>query len=125
MGCDIHMHVEARGDAKWSVWEAVPDPKRGFAEWDYNRWYREFAALAGVRGEGLKNTPERRGTPIDIAEETRAWFTSDEPDAHSNSWLTADEVKAIDHDWSPSMKRILDWAEKDAREVRIVFWFDC
>lgn len=129
MGCDIHGVVEelSSSDQAWSLIYVLRGTEpAGF------RNYRQFAALAGVRGEG----PEPRGLPNDVCEATRyLWKTRGD---HTPSWLFVSEAVRVFqerpryaaetphvpcNDWSEEVEY---WFGDSSLEPddRFVFWFD-
>ena len=114
------MHVECKHDGVW---------KRHNVEIYDGREYELFGILAGVRGN---STPISypKGLPVDVSNEVMQDHDSWGWETHSASWLTFDEIynSRLDYD-NQSLQRIaLDMLriqrEKQAEEVRIVFWFD-
>ena len=154
MGCDIHVHVEKRGDASlpWErVEDLVPNPEFKYASEDYpqpervrDSWYRDrdytlFGALAGVRSVGPPIS-EPRGVPEDACEETQQAKEFWGWDGHSHSHLDLDELLAYDwegHDildredfrYADSFGHLLLRLQElvgpgAGKNVRLVFWFD-
>lgn len=80
MGCDIHLHVEAKVNGHW---EHYSNP-------DVQRNYELFAMMAGVRGDA---TPIAlpRGLPEDANRLTRL-DAEYHDDGHNHSWLSSEEV---------------------------------
>jgi hypothetical protein len=99
MGADIHMYVEKKLPAgEWvTVQTFEPASKQAFgmegeAGWSSSlfwqiegRFYRLFAKLAGVRGEG----PEPLGIPDDASSLYRHYCKQWSGDGHSHSYCSA------------------------------------
>jgi hypothetical protein len=94
-----------------------------------DRNYARFAALAGVRGEGL----EPRGIPDDASETTKYLVELWGSDGHSHSWLPAEEAAEIflatDHAQTPGEYKTKFPASyflgvEGTAEHRLIFWFD-
>jgi hypothetical protein len=89
MGCDIHGVWQAWDGQSWADVES---------EYQQDRHYLLFAALAGVRdGYDMKPIAPPRGWPDDFQrshsdEHGRFWMGD-----HSHSWLDADEMLAWAH----------------------------
>lgn len=121
MGCDIHMHVECKHDGVW---------KRHNVEIYDGRDYELFGILAGVRGI-LTPISYPKGLPVDVSNEVLQdhdfWEDSGR---HSASWLTFDDVwnSRLYYDNHSFQRIAFDMLriqrEKQAEDVRIVFWFD-
>ena len=127
MGTDIHGVVEEHGPQGWNlVYVLHSEHPAG------HRNYKQFAALAGVRGEG----PEPRGMPADICAATRyLWETGGD---HTPSWLTVKEaIKVFNerpryaaeppHVPSDDFSEEVEYWFGDSclsRDDRFVFWFD-
>lgn len=107
MGCDIHMHVEAKDsytiEGKWrciDLWKL--NPYYGEDEWEREyviepiyrtRNYVLFTALAGVRSTG--DNPcisNNRGLPEDVTDAVRAESDRWNGDGHSHGWATLKEL---------------------------------
>lgn len=129
MGCDIHGIFQKKvGD----VWEDIP------SDYEFNRHYQLFSALAGVRGGwGEDPIDYPRGLPLDFKTVTETdedgnespnvylvkdssflspWRRENYPDDldvwmgdHSHSWLTAEEM--------------LGWHD-DFQDERLAYFFD-
>ena len=143
MGCDIHFCVEKQIEGTWiGVYSsdftpslASQNEKRGEGDWSVqwkrtpvfkSRWYRFFALLAGVRGDG----PDPKGIPDGISTLSQAGVDSWNGDGHSHSWetlenfcrayATASEEECDDKylDW------LTDTYKENLSEYRVIFWFD-
>jgi len=129
MGTDIHGVVEelSSSDNAWSLVYVLRVNDRAGA-----RNYKQFAALAGVRGEG----PEPRGLPSDISDATRyLWETIGD---HTPSWLFVSEAVQIFQERpryiaEPARVPEEDWCDEVEYwfgesglkpDDRFVFWFD-
>lgn len=103
MGADIHMYLEKKlPTGEWAVVQTFSHTYRqafGLTKegattysnmmfWQLGgRFYRLFAKLAGVRGEG----PEPKGIPPDASPLYR-WYAGEwASDGHSHSWCSAQE----------------------------------
>jgi len=130
MGCDIHLHVEAKYNDEWIHW-AAPNVDRN---------YTLFSKMAGVRGnENPISLP--KGFPKDANITTRLNYETGEY-YHSVSWLSLEEVKELE-EWIRSRGK---WPDNDLEygtlkgtylfgnslcvparkitDIRFVFWFD-
>lgn len=99
MGADIHMYIEKKlPDGEWATVQTfTPATKQAFgmegeAGWASSlfwqiegRFYRLFAKLAGVRGEG----PEPLGIPDDASPLYRHYCRTWSGDGHSHSYCSA------------------------------------
>ena len=89
MGCDIHCHAEVKINGKW---EHYSTPQ-------FERNYRIFEKMAGVRGDEENAISAPKGLPEDCSVVTmldsRRWGA----DGHSHSWLSADEIRQLS-EWS-------------------------
>ena len=89
MGCDIHLHVEAKIHGEWQHWR---EPRVA-------RCYALFAMMADVRNDADEYRPisQPRGLPNDASDITKADYNSWSGDAHSASWLDSVEVAELCH----------------------------
>jgi|APSaa5957512535_1039671.scaffolds.fasta_scaffold286274_2 hypothetical protein len=135
MGCDIHLHTEAKINGKWEHFNAA-NMDRNYALFDY---------MAGVRPDGKTTAiSSPRGLPSDpslvTALDAKTWGG----DGHSHSWLGAAEIVALEEwlrlncdDMFPERQwgylfgnswggfsRWPDERPKEVEDVRFVFWFD-
>jgi len=136
MGCNIHGYLEVREypDSKTPSWKAT-------YEIQYDRSYRFYAVLAGVRnGTVLQPISKPKGLPHDVSRGAKYESEQMGRDGHSHSYLNAQELR--DYDWTrpigdqpiieqiPVVHRALlllvRYCAKHYGEenVRIVFWFD-
>ncbi len=83
MGCDIHVHFEIQIDNKWEY----------YGIGDFERSYRFFSRLAGVRAYDKSVTPiaPNRGLPDDITLMTKQHVADWGIDGHSHSWISSKE----------------------------------
>jgi hypothetical protein len=123
MGCDIHLHVEAR---TYSGWHCFHSPR-------IDRWYSLFARMANVRNCGdVIPIAKPRGLPDDVSDIARIMLV--DGDNHSHSWLSAEEWELIAADENyknGDIRDIVPWriSDKECRDKRIldyrvVFAFD-
>lgn len=116
MGTDIHGVVEqlSSSDNAWSLVYVLRGSDRIGA-----RSYRNFAALAGVRGDG----PEPRGLPRDICEATRyLWETVGD---HTPSWLSVGDTVRVLNERPRYVGEIGHLVSEEWRE-EVEYWFgDC
>lgn len=139
MGCDIHMHVEHHTSAGWVRLLPPPDSyQTDDKEWDWDRFYRSFAYLAGVRNYRepiVRPLAEPRGLPADVSAEVRAAREGWADDGHSASWCSLAELKAKpphvyeDETYPGSCVVFAALIEKTypdykPEDVRCVYWFD-
>lgn len=156
MGCDIHVWIEKRVDGTWKPVRVQPDDK-GWScahdgsrwedtlpsEWDIERWYPLFTALAGVRDDrttehvlgcqrvGGYFVDPLRGWPKDGGEDVRRERQMIE---HSPSWLTLAELNAYDWDKNAlydfrdghlqDMNKVATREGVSPDNFRLVFYFD-
>tara|TARA_Y100000310_G_C20211786_1_gene591664 strand:- start:157 stop:579 length:423 start_codon:yes stop_codon:yes gene_type:complete len=139
MGCDIHLHTEAKIAG---VWEHLNAPR-------IDRNYELFGFLAGVR---VDDPPEiiakPRGLPSNISTVTAFDAKRWGEDGHSHSHINAAEILLLDH-WfrrhtnEPKLISMdyditgylfgtgwADWSQypnerpEGIEDIRFVFWFD-
>jgi hypothetical protein len=142
MGCDIHATLEVKTLTGWVCVNTYHGHHMAYPcgdrDWSLPvttaRNYARFAALAGVRGEGL----EPRGVPDDASETTKYLVGLWGSDGHSHSWLPAEEAAEIflatDHAQSPDEYKtkfpasyyleVEDLEVEGTAEHRLIFWFD-
>ena len=136
MGCDIHAHFEIKVDGEWLH----------YSQANFNRNYRLFEKMAGVRGEVRNAIVPPKGLPKDISKVTALEVEDWGPDAHTFSWLNADEIKEIyefhqkqyEDGWRIStdqwhylycngweyFKEFRGEYQKWVEDIRLIFWFD-
>jgi len=98
MGCDIHLHIEAKVNERWEHYAAP----------HVNRWYQLFAWMAGVRGEPSEAIVVPRGAPQDASILTQILRKDYGSDGHSDSWLDHNEIMELED-------RIEKWCEQEQR----------
>ena len=122
MGADIHALVERKIGEKWIMINRC----KGEA---MRRNYVRFAALADVRGDG----PSPKGLPEDLSDSGKLYAEEWDGDAHSHSFLNLDEAAKIflatdppSGDWGKKYPcaYYFDIEDENAKEHRLVFWFD-
>lgn len=159
MGCDIHIYAETElPDGTWHLWKSYGAANTkcfsntlppGIGSLFYrvrSRDYGFFAALANVRGPGMRP----KGLPPDVSavvkREAERWGV----DGHSHSWLNAEdfcklfvEHKLTDAEraewakqrvsqssqWWGAPRILYEYLDIDCDEtpidnIRFVFWFD-
>ncbi len=139
MGCDIHLHVEAKIKGKWEHY-SHPFISR-------NYWL--FSRMAGVRDNGeICAIAKPRGLPGDISASTQFDAGQWGSDAHTCSWLSAGEAGEVQRQYEerhggtshPPLFGYLYGNDIDCyvtpgsdsarlkalgfEDARIVFWFD-
>lgn len=104
MSTSSHLVIEVKGLSwnpnGWSIWAEVAE----------SRWYRMYAAMAGVRN-AMDGVPvaKGRGIPEDADGCTKIFF--DRLGGHSETWLTPNEyVEALDLACADSRERDPAWA---------------
>lgn len=149
MGCDIHLHVEARGteENRWRRFERSVSYNMGAfgrataqvpLRWGEGRDYDVFAMMADVRngrgfagvdlGDGFIPIAMPRGIPEDasyvIDDEAERWGV----DGHSHSYLTLRELLDLEHNgyWDNKtehrgvmMREELEQAKSDGIVLRV------
>lgn len=133
MGCDVHMHVEAKIQGTWEHWCNPHVPRN----------YEMFARMAGVRGDS-EPIAKPRGLPGDATTATQWDNYRWGDDGHSHSWLSSQEAADLmrwveEHSGGTEFYRRWDWVAgsdfmgfvdyPDDRpggmdDFRLVFWFD-
>lgn len=116
MGCDIHLYVERKENAKWITCDRwvrdADDENRIHVEYDNHfytgRNYNLFAILADVRngrgfagiktGEGFNPISSPRGIPEDASTEYKESVAQWDGDGHSHSYFTVQEL--MKYDWT-------------------------
>jgi len=134
MGCDIHLYTERYSNSarKWynsDMWHYDPWEDRFVVQSAYEgRDYDLFALLAGVRnGCGVTPISEPRGLPLDVSKPV-ADAAKRHKDNFAHSWLTLEELN--EYRGLPEIDRFLIslWDSNtfpdNAKNFRIVFWFD-
>ncbi len=145
MGCDIHLVLEKKHEGKWVAIDTFKSHHRLRPTKDdimdgwsspvaRSRNYARFAKLAGVRGDG----PEPLGIPNDASETTKYLVADRGSDGHSHSWLPMMAAATIFLATQP-IDGLSDGVTKfpedyffnaspldvdDAKNYRVVFWFD-
>lgn len=125
MGCDIHVHVEAKISGTWHHWSHV----------SVDRCYALFEHLAGVRGDDKNQKYPVRGLPDDLNHLTKMDWDLMRGDGHTPSWITGQEADAVNAWFRETMSGyqsvfgyLLGCSLGDKQEgiddVRVVFWFD-
>ena len=125
MGTDIHGWVEHKVGGKWI---AVCPLK------DYERNYRRFALLAGVRDEYVESNITPKGIPEDVSETARYNIESDWDGegfetCHSHSYMSLEEACEIFNETAyerteyPSLL-FFNQDPEEVEKARLVFWFD-
>jgi hypothetical protein len=99
----------------------------------WGRNYLLFSVLAGVRGD-VGCLFADRGVPTDASPEYLQMVEDMHGDGHSHSFCTLAELDKVDwalynkenylDDFLGCMKKLLEVAEADPEDVRIVFYFD-
>jgi len=123
MGCDIHMFKEKKIDGKWlsvDTWVQDPDeyhPHVEVCQFDSERGYAFFTALAGVRGRGVQL--HFSDMPPDVSPEVKAHYELYWGyDGHTPGHIT--KAEAVAHG-GPYFQDLIKNLEDDER---CVFWFD-
>lgn len=127
MGCDIHLHIEAKINGKW---EHLSNPL-------VERSYPLFAIMANIYNleNNIKPITNPRGLPIDISDETRRDYC--EEMFFGESWLSDEEIPILQRRYADYMKKTWEYDNADAikdslqieypsplGEIRLIFWFD-
>jgi hypothetical protein len=144
MGCDIHMVLEKRTGDKWVAVNAFNRHSVLLRGKQYggtlistpaarSRNYLRFAALAGVRGDGLAP----KGIPDDASDTALLLISEWGSDGHSHSWLPLEEAAHIfaeterwledDDEWHRSHPLEFFFCVESDDQVnsyRLIFWFD-
>jgi hypothetical protein len=89
-----------------------------------DRDYAWFGAIAGVRGDGIREYWEPQGIPDDISPDGKAFIDRYGLDAHSESWLMVNEILANIMLAEFSQYKWLAECIPDPANTRMVFYFD-
>ena len=104
MGCDIHLVLEQKNnDGNWVglhgfTWDILfaTTAKRHMITFPArDRNYERFAALAGVRNDGINGYPQPKGMPSDASELAIMYGNVEGGDTHSHTWYLLDEATKI------------------------------
>lgn len=151
MGCDIHCYLERfdKSENRWISCSFFDEEQRLFPVYS-NRDYALFSILANVRngnrfvnGKLVKFIPidYPRGLPNDVSELVLAEYEKYKEDYHSESYLLVSELyeakklsKTNKEVLKPLIRNIKAFADcnyyisdkfkNEAKNYRIVFWFD-
>lgn len=147
MGCDIHLYSETKKNGQWVADAAASFSRTQEYGEDYEdihldspyheRNYRLFGLLAEVRWPCTQSFAQR-DMPEDASQQVAELYISWGSDAHSASYLTVEELqaKAMELLIDPSedalhlrgdldrLLGVLPVTTPEAKDRRIVFWFD-
>ncbi len=120
MGCDMHGWIEVKKDSTYIA----------IKEQDFDRNYKRFSELAGVRGDGDKLP---KGIPTNISETAKYHIEQWGTDGHSHSYMPLTEAVPIflkteyelsNHQKECPLNSFFNIYNEDISCLRLVFWFD-